>query len=369
MLGNLWKTPLNVEHKKLGAKMVDFTGWDMPVQYKGVIEEHNTVRKEAGLFDVSHMGEIWVEGPESQKEVQRLVTADISNLKPGQISYAIMCYPDGGTVDDLLVYKVDADSYLLVVNAGNKEKDYEWIKESLKGDINITDKSSETAQIALQGPLAVEIMQGITNEEISKMLNYTWKWAHIDSTRCMVSRTGYTGEDGFEIYCPPEDAVKIWNLLINAGEGQVQPVGLGARDTLRFEACMPLYGHELSKKITPLEAGLGYFVNLDGDDFIGKDALLEMKEKGIPRKVIAFEMIDRGIPRAEYIVEKADKNIGYVTTGSHSPTFEKSLGLALINSEEAVIGEEIDIVIRAKRRKAKIVSKPFYKSRVVKVRS
>jgi aminomethyltransferase len=365
-LDNIKKTPLNEEHKKLAAKMVDFSGWEMPVQYKGIIEEHIAVRKKAGLFDVSHMGEIWVEGPESKKEVQRLVTADISNLKPGQISYAIMCYPDGGTVDDLLVYKIDDNSYLLVVNAGNKEKDYEWIKDNLKGDIIITDKSSQTAQIALQGPLAVEILQGITDEDISKMFNYTWKWAHIDSTKCMVSRTGYTGEDGYEIYCSPEQASKIWNLLIKEGKGEVQPVGLGARDTLRFEACMPLYGHELSKGITPLEAGLGYFVDLDGDDFIGKEALLHMKEKGISRKLAAFEMIDRGIPRADYVVEKDNKEIGYVTTGSHSPTFGKSLGLALIDSDQALIGEEIDVVLRGKRRKAKIVSKPFYKSRTVK---
>lgn len=359
----LKKTPLNEIHKELGAKMVDFGGWEMPVQYKGIIEEHIGVREKAGLFDVSHMGEIWVEGPGSTKAVQNLVTVDISKLVPGKISYTMMCYPHGGVVDDLLVYKMEEDSYLLVVNASNKDKDFDWIKENVSGDAKVTDKSDQTAQVALQGPLSEEILQKLTDVRLSEMGYYTWKWVEIDGAKCLVSRTGYTGEDGFEIYCDPQDVANIWNKILKTGGEDVQPVGLGARDTLRFEACMPLYGHELSENITPLEAGLGYFVHLDGDDFIGKDALIEQKEKGVPRKTVAFEMLERAIPRADYKVYKGEEEIGYVTTGSHSPTLGKSIGLALIKSEYAQKDSEIAISVRGKKRKAKIVSKPFYSRR------
>lgn len=360
-MSELKKTPLNEVHKAAGAKMVDFGGWEMPVQYEGILVEHKAVREKAGLFDVSHMGEIWVEGSDSFKVVQKLVTTDISKLVPGKISYTLMCYPHGGVVDDLLVYMIDEESFLLVVNASNKDKDFEWIKKNAFGEVQITDKSSETGQVALQGPLSEEILQKITDIDLQDMRYYTWQRGLVGNIECIVSRTGYTGEDGFEIYCPAYETPKIWESIMEAGEGKIKPAGLGARDTLRFEACMPLYGHELSENITPLEAGLGFFVDLDDGDFIGREALMEMKEKGVPCKIVGFEMLERGIPRAGYPVFKGEEQIGHVTSGSFSPTLGKNIGLALIKAQHAIKGEEIEVSIRNKKLKALIVPKPFYK--------
>lgn len=362
-MAELKKTPLNEAHRALGAKMVDFGGWEMPVQYKGIIEEHKAVRTKAGLFDVSHMGEIRVKGPDALKLVQKLITNDASKLAVGQIQYAIFCLPSGGTVDDLLVYKEADDNYLLVVNASNTDKDYAWVLEH-KGDLNveITNESPETAQIAIQGPKALEILQKLTDTDLAAIKNYWFTYGKVDGVDCLISRTGYTGEDGFEIYFAPEEAVRLWNKLLEAGGDDIMPCGLGARDTLRFEAKMPLYGHELGEDITPLEAGLGRFVALDKEeDFIGKEALKAQKAAGIPRKIVGFEMIERGVARSNYPVKKDGRKIGYVTTGSYSPTFDKNLGLAIVDSQAVDIGSTIAVEIRNKDVKAQVVKTPFYK--------
>lgn len=362
-MADLKKTPLNEAHRALGAKMVDFGGWDMPVQYKGIIEEHKAVRTKAGLFDVSHMGEIRVKGPDALKLVQKLITNDASKLEIGQIQYAIFCLPSGGTVDDLLVYKEADDNYLLVVNASNTDKDYAWVLEH-KGDLNveITNESPETAQIAIQGPKALEILQKLTDTDLAAIKNYWFTHGKVDGVDCLISRTGYTGEDGFEIYFARAEAVRLWNKLLETGGDDIMPCGLGARDTLRFEAKMPLYGHELGEDITPLEAGLGRFVALDKEeDFIGKEALKAQKAAGVPRKVVGFEMIERGIARSNYPVKKDGQPIGYVTTGSYSPTLEKNLGLAIVDSDSVEIGSTITVEIRNKDVKAQVVKTPFYK--------
>lgn len=356
------KTPLYENHVKLNGKIIDFGGWALPVEYTGILAEHNAVRNSAGIFDVSHMGEISVSGEDAKAYVQKMVTNDISVLSDYQIAYTAMCYPDGGVVDDLLVYKYDNDNYLLVVNAANTEKDYDWLKFHLFGKVNLINVSNDYVQLAIQGPKAEKILQKITDKKLNEIEFY-----HFDDDvdlrgiKALVSRTGYTGEDGFEIYLNSQDGPKMWELLLETGkEDGLVPAGLGSRDTLRFEAALPLYGQELDKDITPLEAGLGIFVKMKKNDFIGKEALLEQKAQGLKRKTAGFEMIDRGIARNHYEVFSGDKKIGYVTTGSYSPTLKKNIGLALIESEYAVEGKEIQISVRNKKLKAKIVKKPFY---------
>lgn len=362
-MSELKKTPLNEAHRALGAKMVDFGGWDMPVQYSGIIEEHKAVRTKAGLFDVSHMGEIRVKGPDALKLVQKLGSNDASKLQVKQTQYTIFCLPSGGVVDDLIVYKEAEDDYLLVVNASNAEKDLAWVKEH-KGDLNveIIDESPQTAQIAIQGPKALEILQKITDIDLASIKSFWFDYGKVDGVDCLISRTGYTGEDGFELYFAPEAAVQLWNKLLEVGGSDLLPCGLGARDTLRFEVKMPLYGNELGEDITPLEAGLGRFVALDKeDDFIGKEALKAQKEAGVPRKIVGFEMLERGIARSKYPVKIDGQVIGHVTTGTYSPSLDKNLGMAIIDSQYGEIGSTITVEIRKKDVKAQIVKTPFYK--------
>lgn len=355
-------TPLYEKHLELKGKIIDFGGWALPVEYSGIISEHETVRTAAGLFDVSHMGEITVKGEDAEKYLQMVVTNDISVLSDNQIAYTAMCYPDGGIVDDLLVYKYSRENYLLVVNASNAEKDYEWLKEHVSGDASVENVSAYYAQLAIQGPEAQTILQKVVKENLSEIAFYHFKDnIDIDGVKVLVSRTGYTGEDGFELYFASEQGPKIWDLLLEAGSGEgLVPAGLGARDTLRFEAALPLYGQEIDKDITPLEAGLGFFVKLAKDDFIGKDVLAAQKADGLKRKVAGFEMVERGIPRSHYDVYAEGRKIGYVTTGSYSPTLKKNIGLALIDAEYAKEGTDIEISIRNKNLKAKIIKKPFY---------
>jgi aminomethyltransferase len=362
-MGELKKTPLNQVHRALGAKMVDFGGWDMPVQYSGIIEEHKAVRTKAGLFDVSHMGEIRVKGPDALKFLQKMLSNDLSKVKTYQIQYNILCLPSGGVVDDLLVHKENDNDYLLVVNASNTDKDFKWFLEHKEDeDVEIIDESPETGQIAIQGPLAESILQKLTDVNLADIKFYRYTYGQVDGVKCLISRTGYTGEDGFEVYCPQEKTVQLWNKLLEVGGDNILPCGLGARDTLRFEAKLPLYGHEMSEEITPLEAGLGRFVALDKEeDFIGKFALKAQKEAGVPRKVVGIEMLERGIPRAGYAVKKDGKEIGFITTGSYAPSLDKNLGLVLIDSAHADIGTELTVSIRNKDVKAQIVPIPFYK--------
>ena len=362
-MSELRKTPLFEAHESLGGKIIDFGGWALPVQYSGILDEHRAVRERAGLFDVSHMGEIHIKGPQAQAAIDHLVTNDCSKAKIHQLVYSPMCYPDGGVVDDILVYKLCEDDYWLVVNAANTDKDFDWVKRNVSGyDVTVENISPQVAQIAIQGPAAQRILQKTTPCDLSS-IKFFWCLPDVEiaGRKALVSRTGYTGEDGFEIYCRPEDARHIWDTLLAEGKDEgIVPAGLGARDTLRFEVALPLYGHELSPEITPLEAGLGFFVKLKKPDFIGKDALAAQKEKGLTRKIVGLELMGRGVPREGYAVMSDGKQVGYLTSGAFSPTMNKGLALALVTMEFTEIGTELDIDIRGKACPVKVVKTPFY---------
>lgn len=361
----LKRTPLFNVYKEFGGKTVDFGGWELPVQFSGIKAEHEAVRTKAGLFDVSHMGEVEVKGADSLNYLQKMMTNDISKIKNGGAQYTAMCYENGGTVDDLLVYKLEDNHYLLVVNASNIEKDYQWLESHLEGDVSLENLSEHTSQLAIQGPLAEQVLQKLATETDLSGIGF-FKFQQevvLNGKKALVSRTGYTGEDGFEVYCASKDAVELWKDILSAGEEEgVIPCGLGARDSLRFEAVLALYGQELSAEISPLEAGIGFAVKLNKEsDFIGKEALLQQKENGLTRKLIGIEMIDRGIPRHGYPVYKGEELIGEVTTGTQSPTLKRNIGLALISSEFAGLETEVEVEIRGKRLKAAVVPTPFYK--------
>lgn len=365
----LKRTPLYSKHLELGAKMVEFGGWEMPVQYTGIIEEHQAVRRTAGLFDVCHMGEFEVMGAAALPFLQSVLTNDVAKMGAGQIIYTLMCYPHGGVVDDLLVYKQDEEKYMLVVNAGNKDKDWRWLQEQQqkwadngKGALSLEDISADIGLLALQGPEAEAILSKICSVSLKDLRYYRFFFAQVAGVNALISRTGYTGEDGFEIYLVADNAALVWDALLAAGkEKGLVPAGLGARDTLRFEACLPLYAHELNETITPLEAGLGYFVAWEKGDFIGKEALLAQKQKGVPRKLVGLVMVERGIPRAGYLLEKDGVVIGEITSGSFAPTLGQNLGLAYVVSSEAGLDNEIAVMIRGKAVKAQICNKPFYR--------
>ncbi|MDN4493320.1 glycine cleavage system aminomethyltransferase GcvT [Ureibacillus aquaedulcis] len=364
-MGNeLKRTPLFNEYAKYGGKTIDFGGWDLPVQFSSIKDEHDAVRHRAGLFDVSHMGEIMVEGKDALVYLQYLLTNDISKIQIGGAQYNAMCYETGGVVDDLLVYRLEEEKYLLCVNAANIEKDFEWMKAQVQGDVTVTNKSDEYAQIALQGPLSEEILQTLTDVDLNSLKYFKFiENVQIADHSVLVSRTGYTGEDGFELYGEPQAIIDLWSKILEAGEDKgVVPAGLGARDTLRFEACLPLYGQELSKDISPLEAGIGFAVKLQKEsNFIGKDSLISEKENGSARKLIGIEMIDKGIPRHGYKVYKDGVEIGEITTGTQSPLTKRNIGLALIDAKFAQLDTELEIEIRNKKLKAKTIATPFYK--------
>lgn len=357
---SLKKTPLAHVHEQLGAKMVAFNSWHMPVYYTNVMDEHAATREKAGLFDVCHMGEFIIKGPDSKQFLQKLLTNDINKLCLGKAIYSIMCYENGTIVDDLFVYQLKENEFMIVVNAGKIDEDFEWIKEhSDKFDVEISNISEKTAKLDLQGPLAEKILEKLTTAALPKRFHFIE--ADIIGIKTLISRTGYTGEDGFELYFPIEEAEKIWNNILEAGKDYgLKPIGLGARDTLRIEACYPLYGHETSEKITPIESGLDWAVSLE-KDFIGKQALEKQKNQGTEKTLIAFEMIDRAIPRENYEVFSNNENIGHVTSGTFSPTFRKPLGMASIKTGHSQIGNKINIKIRGKFYNAVIVKRPFYK--------
>lgn len=362
------KTPLYDKHCILGGKIIDFHGWALPVQYSGIIEEHKQVRKAAGLFDVSHMGEITVEGPDATEFIQKIITNDISKARDFRVVYSPMCYSDGGVVDDLLIYKYSQEFYLLIVNASNTDKDYEWLCKNLEGMVKINNVSDYYAQLALQGPESEKILQKLVNVSLQdiRFFNFMTE-AEICGHKAIISRSGYTGEDGFEIYIKSEFAPALWDNLLEAGRDYgLVPAGLGARDTLRFEVALPLYGQEISQDITPLEAGLERFVKFEKGDFIGKNALMEQKSAGLKRKIVGFEMVDRGVPRSQYDVLVNGEKIGYVTSGGFSPSLEKNLGIALVDQNYTEIGMEVDIAIRNRELKAKIVGLPFYNKKYAK---
>lgn len=341
--------------------MLDYAGWEMPIEYAGIMTEHKQVRTSAGLFDVSHMGEIMISGPQAENMVQLLVTSDVQALQDLQITYTVMCTEDGGIVDDLLVYKYSSDKFLLVVNAANAAKDLEWIKQHQLPGCEVNDLSDQYAVIAIQGPKAEAILQPVCPDDLSRLKLFRFLPESSAAGRpALISRTGYTGERGFELYLAPEDAPHVWQELLRLGGEDITPIGLGARDTLRFEAKLPLYGQELGPDISPLEAGLAWFVKLDKSNFIGQEALRQQAAAGLKRQQVEFEMQGRGVPRAGYPVQKDGREIGHVTTGYYAPTLEKNIGLALIESEYAQPGELIDIVVRNRTIPAKVGQGLFY---------
>jgi len=359
-------TVFTKKHEELGAKMVPFAGFYMPVQYEGLVIEHETVRKAVGVFDVSHMGEIYVRGAKALEFVQWVSSNDASVLEDGKVQYC--CFPNdqNGIVDDFLTYRIKEDEYLLVVNASNIEKDWNWlVKQNEKFGAELYNASDETSQLAIQGPLALKAMQKLTDTTIEDMEYYTFKYLTFGGvSNVLLSTTGYTGSGGCEIYFRNEDAFKIWDAVFEAGkEFGIKPIGLGARDTLRLEMGFCLYGHEINDTTSPIEAGLGWITKFARPQkFINKENLLKQKQEGVQRKVVGFEMIDRGIPRQDYEVVDADgKKIGHVCSGTQGPSIGKAVGTALISAENAKIGTEIFIVVREKALKAVVVKMPFYK--------
>jgi aminomethyltransferase len=356
------RTPLFTAYEKKG-KLIDFGGWELPVQFSSIQEEHEAVRTKAGLFDVSHMGEIEIKGPGTLAFLQHMLTNDVEKVNIGSCQYTIMCNESGGTIDDLVLYKRSDEDVLLVVNAANIEKDFNWLKQHIFGDVQILNASDQYAQLAIQGPKAEEITQQLTNEPLSQITFFKFKdEVELAGKSVLISRTGYTGEDGFEIYCRPEDAVLLWERLIEFGtKFGILPCGLGARDTLRFEAKLALYGQELSETISPIEAGISFAVKTEKEsNFIGKDVLTRQKEQGVTRKLVGLEMVEKGIPRSQYEVYKNDEKIGFITTGTQSPTLKKNIGLALIDATYKDLETEVEVQIRKRRAKAKIVKTPFY---------
>ena len=355
-------TPLFDIHRTSGGKIVPFAGYLLPVQYEeGLIFEHNAVRTKAGLFDVSHMGETTLTGKDALANVQNLLTNDCETMKVGQVRYSPMCNQEGGIVDDLLVYKLSEEAFMLVINAANRKKDVDWIKAHIAGEVIFKDVSDEFAQIALQGPKAQSIMISLgAGEELPEKYYYFKEKATVAGITCLISRTGYTGEDGFEFYCSPSDAAALWQKLIGAGrEFGLIACGLGARDTLRLEAGMPLYGHEMTDTITPFEADLAAFVKMEKADFIGKDALLK---GGIPNRTrVGLSLLDRGIARENSPVFCADKEIGLVTSGTFAPYLGCAIAMALLDKYYATVGTVVEIDVRGRKLRAEVVKLPFYK--------
>ena len=360
--GPLKQTPLNAVHRKLGAKMVPFGGWDMPVQYRGILDEHKAVRGAAGVFDVSHMGEVEFRGPAALEAVQRLTSNDASRLQVGQVQYSALTTEAGTFVDDLTVYKFADDHYMVTVNASNIDKDVAWMQDHTRGNVEVRNLSDATALVAVQGPKALEILQKLTPLNLSGIKYYWFTQGKVQGQDAVVSRTGYTGEDGFEVYLPPQHAAALWNALLEAGTPLgLLPCGLGARDTLRLEAKMALYGNDIDDRHTVLEADLGWILKLEKGDFIGKAALAKQKAQGVARKLVGFEMTGRGIARSHYAIVKGGKPIGEVTSGGPAPWLSTNIGLGYVAAEHSAVGTEFEILVRDNPVPARVVPTPFYK--------
>ncbi len=363
-IANLKRTPLYAQHLALGARIVEFSGWEMPVQYSSILEEHQAVRTKAGLFDVSHMGEFKVEGDDALAFLQYLVPNDVARLAIHQALYTQLCLPDGNVIDDLLIYRLAEQQYMLVVNAGNIEKDLAWVQEQAQHFpyVTISDQSAMTALLALQGPVALSILQPLTDVDLATIGYYYCAVAPVDGIHCIISRTGYTGEDGFELYCSSADVSMLWDALLAAGKSAgLLPTGLGARDTLRLEAGLCLYGHELDEQTNPLEARLGWTVKLKKGSFIGSEALLRAKEQGLQKLLIGVEMRERGIPRGGYALYSDGRRIGTLTSGAPGPSVGKNIGMGYVEAAQDVIGNTLQVDIRGKFIAAQIVALPFYK--------
>ncbi len=366
----LKQTALHQRHVEMGARMMPFAGFDMPVQYSGIIDEHMAVRTTAGIFDVGHMGEFRFSGAGAARTLQGLVTNDVDAMYDGRAMYTVMCLPNGGIVDDLILYRESAENYLMVVNAANVAKDFSWIEEHLAGDTTLEDASDDVALMAVQGPKAVAIVQSLTDLPLADLKFYHFlkagPGAFFDCEWAIIAATGYTGERGLEIYCPPENAEAIWNAIIEAGRDDgLLPAGLGARDTLRLEAGFCLYGNDITDQTNPIEAGLGWITKLDKGDFIGREAIARVKEDGPDRKLVAFKMIDRGIPRQGYQILDADgAEIGIVTSGSQSPVLQCGIGLGYVPNDPAFTtpGSRIQVSVRSRMLTAEVAKAPLHKS-------
>ena len=358
----LKRTALNAAHRAAGAKMVEFGGWEMPVEYSGITQEHLAVRTRAGLFDVSHMGEIEVQGPLALPLLQHVTSNDVARLKNSQAQYSALMHPKGSAVDDCVVHRLEPDHYLLCVNASNTDKDFDWIVQHNSFGATVRNVSAEYSQLALQGPRAAEILARVTVPNPGDLKYYWFRRACVVEVDGILARTGYTGEDGFEFYFHPAESERVWNGLLEAGkpEGLI-PAGLGARNTLRLEASYPLYGHELDDNTTLLEANLGWIAKLEKGEFLGRPVLLKQREQGVRKKLVGFEMIERGIARDGYPIWIDGKVAGKVTSGSPAPFLKKNLGMAYVPPEQAEVGREIHIEIRGKQMAARIVPLPFYK--------
>jgi aminomethyltransferase len=363
------RTPLYERHVEMGAKMVEFGGWNMPVQYTGIVDEHTATRNAAGLFDISHMGQINVNGPDALSFLQHIATQDVATIALGMANYSLLCYPDGGIVDDIFIYHLP-DRYLVVVNASNADKDFAWMQQhSSNFNVQLENISDATTMLALQGPNAEAILDRVSDIDVKAL------WFHgvvegvlLGEVPTIIARTGYTGEDGFELFFENAYAARVWNGLLEEGESDgLKPIGLGARDSLRFEPKLALYGHEISEQINPYEAGLGWVVKLDKGEFIGREALQQIKATGARRKLVGLEMTGRGIARQGYQVATIDGEvIGEVTSGMPAPTIGKNFALALVRTDLAKVGTELDVVIRGKPVRAVVVKTPFYQSRYKK---
>lgn len=369
----LKRTALFEEHQRLGGRLIDFGGWDLPVQYSGVMDEHLACRSAAGLFDVSHMGEVHVEGADAQAYLSYLVTNQVSKLNLGQAQYTVMCHENGGIVDDLVIYKRSADRFLVVVNASNTDKDFHHMQDVLQkfkggqGDLRVTNESTRYTQIAIQGQKAVSILKKITSAALDSIKTYWFlEGTVLNGIPAILARTGYTGEDGFEIYLAWEKGPEVWRALFDAGKVEgLKPCGLGARDTLRLEMKYPLYGNELTDTTNPLEAGLGWVVKLDKGDFVGRDALIKVKEQGLKRQLVGFKLLEKGIPRHDYTLwdEAGTTQIGKVTSGTQSPSLKQAIGIGYVDTGFSKMGSKLTVDIRGTKVLAEIVPTPFYQRR------
>ena len=357
------KTPFYSLHTALGGKMVEFAGFAMPVQYSSIIEEHRHVRSAVGVFDVSHMGEIEVRGQGALAFIQKMTVNDVSKLQPGRVQYSAMCYPDGGIVDDLLVYNM-GNYYMLVVNASNKDKDFEWLKQHIGDGVTLKDVSDETALLAVQGPQSKAILQKLTTADLGTLQYYHSMRGVLAGIDMTISRTGYTGEVGFELYCSADTAVceKVWNAVFDSGkEARIAPIGLGARDTLRLEMGFCLYGHDIDQATHPLEAGLGWITKLEKGDFIGRDAILKAKKDGLKRHLVGFTIKEKAVPRQGYEIQCNGKPVGNVTSGTFSPTLDHGIGMGYVQDGFHAVGSVLQIMIRSTPVHAVIVKLPFLK--------
>ena len=358
----LKKTALNAVHRQLGARMVEFAGWDMPVQYAGPLKEHLAVRTRAGIFDVSHMGEVELSGPTAEETIQKVTCNDVTRLAPGQIQYSALTLPHGTFVDDILVHRMGPAHFFLCVNSGNQEKDFQWIRDHAVAGTEVVFRSEEFSQLAVQGPKAQEILSPLTDLALGRMKYYWFAQGKFAGVDAIVSRTGYTGEDGFEVYLKPAHAEAVWMRIMESGRPHgLEPAGLAARNTLRLEAKMALYGHDIDDTTTVLEADLGWICKLDKGDFIGRQALLKQREEGVNRRLVGFEMVERGIARDHYPIELDGKRLGIVTSGSYAPFLEKNIGLTYLPADQSAVGTEFQVVIREKPVKARVVPTPFYR--------